>query len=363
MVSIGIEKEIKESLKNWRKIVKQYQVPNTKKALLQLGNSFVPFLGIWVLMYFTIQWSYTLTLFLALVDGFLLARIFIIQHDCGHHSFVKSKSWNNKIGVWCSIFTSIPYKYWARVHSFHHGHSGQLEHRDFGDINFLTVKEYRELPLWRKFTYRVFRAPLFQFVMVPIIYLGISNRIPLVAGKGWKKTSISQILNNVLILGVYALLGYLIGWKTFLFIQLSIVFFFGAIAFWFFYVQHQHEEAYKEWRENWDYLVASIKGSTYYKLPRLFQWLTGNIGFHHIHHLSPRIPNYNLEKCAKENPILQKYVTILTFKESLKCIYHKLWDEDSKRMITFWEFRRNEKVRKASDEKPKEDAEAPTLVH
>ena len=154
----------------------------------------------------------------------------------------------------------------------------------------------------------------------------------------------SQIKNNAIIFVLYALLAIVLGWKQFLFIQLSIIFVFSIIAFWFFYVQHTHETSYHTWKENWDFLLASIRGSSYYKLPKLFQWLTGNIGFHHIHHLSSRIPNYNLEKCVKENPILNKYANILTFRESLKSMHIKLWDEQRMRMISFKEFYRLEKM-------------------
>ena len=150
----------------------------------------------------------------------------------------------------------------------------------------------------------------------------------------------TQLRNNLAIAAVYIALGYFLGWKEFLFIQLFLVFTFGIIAFWFFYVQHQHEHAYKEHKENWDYVLAAIKGSTYYKLPKIFQWLTGNIGIHHIHHLSSLIPNYNLEKCMKENAVLNKYVTVVRFWESLKMMTHKLYDEERQRMISFREYRR-----------------------
>jgi omega-6 fatty acid desaturase (delta-12 desaturase) len=146
-------------------------------------------------------------------------------------------------------------------------------------------------------------------------------------------------------LAFYLLLGWLLGWQRFLFIQLSIVFLFGIIAMWFFYVQHQHEEAYKEWKDKWEYVLSAVKGSTYYKLPRIMQWLTGNIGFHHIHHLNSKIPNYNLERCAKDNAFLDQYITTVTFWESLKLMHNKLWCEEKKRMITFIEFYHREYVR------------------
>ncbi|MEM0992690.1 MAG: fatty acid desaturase [Bacteroidota bacterium] len=340
-----LDQEIKDKLKHWKKIVKKYQEPSNKKAVVQLLNSFLPFLGLWVLMYFSLRWSYWITLGLGIINCFFLVRIFIIQHDCGHQSFFKNKSWNNAVGFVCSFFSSIPYNYWSRVHSFHHGHVGQLEFRDIGDINFLTVEEFRALSLWGRFKYRVFRSPIVMFFITPMIYMGFMLRFPFNAFEGWRSVKRKQLINNLVLLTLYVGLGFLVGWKAFLMVQIPIFWFFGAVSFWFFYVQHQHEEGYMRWKENWDYLLAAIKGSTYYKLPRLFQWLTGNIGFHHIHHLNSRIPNYQLAKCAKENPILQKYTTTITFRESLKTVLNKLWDEQNCRMISFREFYRMERVR------------------
>ena len=243
----------------------------------------------------------------------------------------------------CSFFSTIPFRYWARVHDFHHGHCGQLETRDIGDIDILTTDEYRQLTPWGKVKYRIYRLPIVTFVIGPIHYFLVNNRLPLVRFKSWNGMIWSQTWNNIAIVGVVAFFSWLIGWKVFLSIQLPIVIFFFIIAIWFFYVQHQHEHTYKTWKAEWDYLMAAIKGSTFYKLPRFVHWMTGNIGYHHIHHLNSGIPNYNLVKCAKENPVLNKYVTKVTFWESLSYMHHKLWDEKEQRMITFTEFNREEK--------------------
>ncbi len=344
MHSMKIDQEIRAALGNWRSIVKSYSKPNHRLAIGQILNTFLPFIAIWTIMYFSLDWSYWITLSLAIVNGFFLSRLFIIQHDCGHQSFFKSRKWNNLVGYICSFFTSIPYKYWSRVHNYHHGHVGQLEHRDVGDINFLTVEEFRRKSWWGRLGYRIFRHPIFLFGFVPVIYLAVSNRYPFFQFKGWGNILKSQLYNNLVLLAVYILLAILLGWKAFLLVQIPVLLSFGIIAFWFFYVQHQHEKTYMQWKDNWDHLLASIKGSTYYKLPKLFQWLTGNIGYHHIHHLNSKIPNYLLEKCAKENPILQKYVSTLTWRESLKCIFAILWDEERQKMISFREFYRMEKA-------------------
>lgn len=339
------EATIKKELANWKKIVAKYQVPSWSRAIWQLVNSFGPFLALWVAMYFSLDYSIWLTLGLGVVNAFFLVRIFIIQHDCGHFSFTKSRKANEAIGWVCSYFSTIPYNYWARVHSYHHGHTGQLEHRDIGDIDFLTVDEFRNTSKWGKFKYRLFRNPLVIFGVVPMIYLGVMVRLSKITFPGWKKVHIKQHINNITLVAIYVGLGWALGWQKFLIVQGSIVFFFGVIAFWFFYVQHQHEDTYMRWTKQWDYLLAAIRGATFYKLPRFMHFLTGNIGFHHIHHLSSRIPNYNLRRCAEENPILQKYVTSVTFLESLPMMFNKLWDEETARMITFKEYYRREQVR------------------
>ncbi len=342
---IDIEQEIRTKLSNWKELIEQYQTPDSRKAGIQILNTFLPYLALWILMYFVYSYSIWLALGLAFINAFFLVRIFIIQHDCGHQSFTRSQRANNFIGYACSLFSSIPYKYWAKVHNHHHGHTGQLEERDIGDIDFLTVKEFRDRNKWGRFKYRFFRHPIILFIVVPIFYFTISNRVPLVRSFRGMVSRIkwSQVKNNLLIFGIYAFLAYIVGWQRFLFVQLSIIFLFSIIAFWFFYIQHTHDTSYNNWKENWDFLLASIRGASYYKLPKLFQWLTGNIGFHHIHHLSSRIPNYNLEKCVKDNPILNKYTNIITFRESLKSIQAKLWDEQRQRMISFEEYYNLEK--------------------
>jgi omega-6 fatty acid desaturase (delta-12 desaturase) len=226
--------ELKQSLRNWKAIVAKYQKANTGRAIGQLFSSFGPFIALWIAMYFSVEYSIWLTLGLGVINAFFLVRIFIIQHDCGHYSFLKKRKVNDAIGFVCSFFSSIPYTYWARVHSFHHGHTGQLEHRDIGDIDFLTVSEYRELSRWGRLKYRIFRHPVVLFVIVPIIYLGVALRVPRINFEGWNPIHRKQHINNLLILAVYVGLGFLLGWKAFLIVQGSIIFFFGIIAFWFF---------------------------------------------------------------------------------------------------------------------------------
>ncbi len=323
-------------------IVRRYQKPDLKKAIWQSITSFGPFLLIWVLMYLSLDYSLWITFGLAVVNGFFLVRIFIIQHDCGHQSFTKSKKLNNILGTVCSLFSFIPFKYWLKGHNYHHGHNGLLhEYRDIGDIDLLTVKEYEQLNRWQRFLYRLFRSAFVLFGLVPAYYVLIHGRIPSIKLKGWEKARRSVHINNLVLLLVCTLLGLWLGWKALVFVQLPILLVFGTVAIWFFYVQHQHEYAYKQWKDKWDYTVAAIQGSTYYKLPRVMHWFTGNIGYHHIHHLSSLIPSYQLAKCHHENPIFEKIAVKMTFKESLSCAFNKLWDEQQQRMISFKEYYRS----------------------
>ncbi|WP_235297682.1 fatty acid desaturase family protein [Portibacter marinus] len=340
-----IDEEIKTRLKNWKEIIENYKTPDNTKAVIQIITSFAPFIGLWILMYLSLSWSIWITIGLGLINAFFLVRIFIIQHDCGHQSFFTNKKANEIIGWICSIFSSLPFKYWAKVHNFHHAHSGQLEVRDIGDVPFKTTEEFRQMSRWGKLKYRILRTPLVLFVISPIYYFAISNRI----GVEWKAVRRIKLRNlfknNFVIAAVYIGLAWLIGWKEFFIIQFMLIFVFGIIAFWFFYVQHQHEFSYKHWKKNWDFLVSAIRGSTYYKLPKPLQWLTGNIGIHHIHHLSSSIPNYNLPKALKEHKILSEYVTVVKIKDTFKILRSKLWDEELQRMLSFREFYRLEKVR------------------
>lgn len=332
--------KIKEDLKSWRKIVRKYNKKNSGLAIGQIATSFFPYMIIWGLMAYSISFSISLFFILALVNSFFLVRIFIIQHDCGHQSFFKSRKFNDIIGYISSVFSFLPFKYWAKTHSFHHSHTGMLDYRSIGDLPTLTVKEYKESNLIKKISYRIFRTPIVTFVIAPIYYMFITTKFPFLKFENRKKTTYNLIIDNIVILCPYIILGFIIGWKVFLLTQFITLFFFGIIAFWFFYIQHQHENSYKEWEKDWNFLLSAIKGSSYYKLPNLFRWLTGNIGFHHIHHLSSIIPSYNLNKCFKENPILSKYVTTITFVDSLKMVTHKLWDEQQNRMISFTEYKR-----------------------
>lgn len=324
--------------------LKKYTQEHKAKATIQIINSFLPFIGIWIAMYLTLDISYWITLGLGAINSFFLVRIFIIQHDCGHQSFVQNRKAQKIIGHLCSYISAIPFNYWAKSHSVHHKLNGQLELRDIGDVNTYTVAEYKEFSKGKKFGYRVYRSPMVMFLIGPVYYLFIHNRLAKIKLPGFQKLRSGLIINNLILLGIFLILGFTLGWAAFLTVHLTILTLFAIIAIWFFYVQHQHEYTYKQWKKNWDYITSALRGSTYYKIPKLFNWLTGNIGIHHVHHLNPAIPNYNLQQCIKENPWLNQFPTIIGFKESLSLMSNKLWDETQQRMITFREYYKMEKM-------------------
>jgi omega-6 fatty acid desaturase (delta-12 desaturase) len=211
--------------------------------------------------------------------------------------------------------------------------------RDIGDMPLLTVNEYRNMVWWKKLAYRIFRMPLFLLTAGSVYYVFVHNRFSSIHQRGFEFAKRWVTISNLFIALVYTAGILIFGAAAFLKVQLPIVLFFSFMAFFAFYIQHQHENAYKQWKKEWNFVMAALKGSTYWKLPKMFQWLTGNIGIHHIHHLSSLIPNYNLQRCKDENPVLQEHVTTVTFTESLRFFLNKLWDEQQQRMITFREYR------------------------
>jgi omega-6 fatty acid desaturase (delta-12 desaturase) len=321
----------------WQKIVAKYTQPDTRKATWQVVNSFGGLLLGWILMYLSLQVGYWLTLLLAIPVAGFVVRIFIIQHDCGHNSFYKSRRANDTLGAICGVLTFVPYKYWRKSHAIHHAHHAELEERGIGDVWTLTVDEYLQAPWWKRVAYRVYRNPFFLFVLAPTLYFVVLMRIPMDASSEWRNGERASVWwTNLALVGLLGGASLLIGFGTMLSIVAPIIIIASGVGTWLFYVQHQFERTYWDHTPQWDYTLAAMHGSSYYKLPRILQWYTGNIGFHHIHHLSPRIPNYLLEQCHKENPLLQQ-VTQLTLATSMKTISLTLWDEERQRLVTFRE--------------------------
>ena len=321
----------------WREIVARYQTPGVKPAVWQLVSTLVPLIASFVLMYWSLSVSYWLTLLLAIPAAGLTIRTFIIMHDCGHGSFLPSKTWNNVIGWITGILTTTPYAHWRREHAIHHATSGHLEQRGTGDISTMTVREYLSASPLRKFWYRIYRNPVILLGFGPA-FLFIKHRWP-TRGIAGRKEVWNVHLTNLALAGLVTTLSLLIGFREFMLIWLPIFLLSGSAGVWLFYVQHQFEDAYWRGGEDWDYATAAVYGSSYFRLPKVLQWFTGNIGFHHVHHLSPKIPNYRLEKCHRENPTFQTVVT-LTLRESIRTLGLRLWDEDSGRMVSFGHLRR-----------------------
>lgn len=327
----------------WKKLVTKYQVANTKTGIWQVCNSFIPFFGLLYLMYLSLNFSYFITLLLAIPTAGFLVRIFIIQHDCGHLSFFPSRKANDTVGLLCSLFTLTPYYYWQKSHAIHHAHAGNLEHRGIGDIYTMTVEEYLEKSRWGKFKYRLYRNPFILFVILPTLLFVVLYRFPSSQHKAMKRVESSVHWTNLALAILCGGLIWLIGWQALLMVYAPVMILAATAGTWLFFVQHQFEDAYWANQGSWDYTLAALQGSSYYKLPKVLQWFTGNIGFHHIHHLSPRIPNYLLEKCHEENPLFQETV-ILTLRSSMKSIYLSLWDEQQKKLIGFHHLRRRQKA-------------------
>ena len=331
-----------ENSSKWREIVARYQTPSVKRAVWQLVSTVLPLLACFVLMYWSLSVSYLLTLALALPAAGLAIRTFIIMHDCGHGSFLPSRTWNDIVGWATGVLTATPYSHWRREHAIHHATSGHLAQRGTGDITTLTVREYLTASWWKRTYYRLYRNPLVLLGVGPTFLL-IKHRWPArdLAGK---REKLNVHLTNLALAVLITVTSLLIGFREFMMIWLPIVLLSGTAGVLLFYVQHQFEDAY--WREGgaWDYATAAVAGSSYFRLPKVLQWFTGNIGFHHVHHLSPKIPNYQLERCHKENPTFQK-VTTLTIGQSIRTLGLKLWDEESGRMVGFRHLRQLRRAR------------------
>jgi acyl-lipid omega-6 desaturase (Delta-12 desaturase) len=316
----------------WKEIVARYQKPCVGRATWQIVNTIVPFIGLWVAMYFTRNISWWLTIPLAVLAGGLTVRTFIIFHDCGHGSFFKSQTANHIVGTITGILTFTPYYHWRWEHAIHHSSSGDLDRRGMGDVWTLTVEEYLNSSRWRRFSYQLARNPFILFIIAPmILFLGI-NRVPKPKAPARERYSVhlTTLAVGLMSAGLIAAFGL----KAFLIIQLTILAVAGSAGVWLFYVQHQYEGVYWERSEKWDYVSAALHGSSFYKLPKILQWFSGNIGFHHIHHLSARIPNYNLERCHKAEPLFQT-VKPITLISSLKSFTFRLWDEQHRRLVGY----------------------------
>jgi acyl-lipid omega-6 desaturase (Delta-12 desaturase) len=323
--------EIRPARGPWREIPAGYLKPSALRAAWQLITTLGAYALLWGLIYLGLEVSRWLALPLIILGAGLLVRLFVIFHDCVHGSFFRSRRANDCLGFVIGVLTFTPYYHWRRQHIGHHASSGDLDRRGMGDVWTLTVQEYLESSRWRRLSYRVARNPLILFVIVPLFYFVFAQRF---CGPGYRRERHSVRWTNLAILGVAAALSLLFGVKTYLAVQLGMMLLAGMAGTWLFYVQHQFNGTYWARGDQWDYAAAALQGSSYYKLPRILQWFSGNIGFHHVHHLSPGIPNYHLQKCHDAGPAFLR-VKSLTLRSSLASISLRLWDEQSKRLVGY----------------------------
>ncbi len=328
-----IPQEPLPSMSELNKVLKPYQKSDTWHSLLQLANTLIPYFALWYAMIRSLQISYALTLALAVIAALFLVRVFIFFHDCGHNSFFPSTKANKRVGFWLGVLTFTPGEHWWHSHAIHHATSGNLDKRGNGDVATLTQEEYLEAKWPKRFGYAFFRNPLVMFGLGPIFMFLLMQRLPL--PNYGKRQTMSVVWTNLAILAIAITMSLFIGLKAYLMIQIPVVWIAGMVGIWLFYIQHQFEETYWERDEEWNFVASALLGASFYKLPGILQWFSGNIGYHHIHHLSPRIPNYKLGQAHEQSPLLQRWARKINFAESWRAIGLKVWDEPIRRMRGF----------------------------
>ena len=357
-MTVHEETEPKTS-KDYKRMVDPFKGADDRSSALQLTTTLALFFGFWILAWLSLDVSYLLTLLLGIPAAGFLVRLFMIQHDCGHGSYFKSKKLRDSVGFFLGCLTLTPYHYWKTTHAYHHSHSGDLDFRGFGDIKTWTVKEYQSRTKGQRLYYRLYRNPLILFGIGPTYQFVIKHRFPWDIPQKWRKLWKDVWLTNLAVAILVAVAGYFTGYAEFFLVQAPITFMSSTFGLYLFYVQHQYEETYWHDHENWDYFDAAIYGSSHLVLPKWLQWMTASIGIHHVHHLSSQIPNYKLQACLEANPDLQK-ATQITIPETWPLMNLTLWDEESERMIRFSDLRKGNYGKKLLDaEKAAAAAQAP----
>ena len=329
----------RDTVERWNRLLEPYVGADTRQSVTQLLTSVLPFVTLWWLALRSLEVGYWLTLLVAIPAAGFLMRMFMIQHDCGHGSFFRSRTARDWVGRCIGVVLLTPYDYWKRTHAYHHAHSGDLDFRGFGDVDTFTVREYLAWPRAQRLRYRLYRHPLVLFGIAPFFLFLVKHRFPWDIPRDWKQAWASVWWTNLAIGGVVVLMSVIVGLEGFLLVQVPITLLASTAGVWMFYVQHQYEDAYWNWHNDWDYYDASLYGSSYLVLPKPLQWLTASIGVHHVHHMSARIPNYKLKQVHDENPEFH-VVTRVRFRDTLKLINLALWDEESRRLIRFKDLRK-----------------------
>src|SRR5918996_775906 len=333
-MSDAVSAPLKMSRPAWYQTIAKYGHSNLRKSLWQLFDTFIPYCVVWALMLYTVQrgYPYWITLALVVVAAGFMVRIFILFHDCCHGSFFSSRRANIILGYVSGIVTFTPFEDWRYAHNLHHATAGNLDRRGVGAIRTMTKEEYLAAPARKRLAYRIYRNPFVLFgpgaALLFLFFQRFSRK-----GAG-KKERNSVVFTNLALLVVIAVASATIGFQTYLLIQVPIIWIGGALGLWLFYVQHQFENVYWARHDVWDPLRVALEGSSYLKLPKILQWFSGNIGLHHIHHVRPNIPNYNLQQCYDDVPAFQA-VKPITIRTSFSLLRLGLYDEKQKRMINF----------------------------
>ena len=324
----------RETVERWNALLEPYLGADTRRSVVQLLTTVIAFAALWYLALRSLEIGWWLTLLVAIPAAGFMMRLFMIQHDCGHGSFFKSRAARDWVGRCIGVLLLTPYDYWKRTHAYHHAHSGDLDFRGFGDVDTFTVREYLSWPRWRRLRYRLYRHPLVLFGLAPFYQFFVKHRYPWDIPRRWKQAWRSVWWTNAAIVGVVVVMWTTVGIRSFLLVQLPITLVASTLGIWMFYVQHQYEDTYWHRHEDWDYYDASLHGSSYLVLPKPLQWLTASIGVHHVHHMSARIPNYRLQQVHDENPEFH-VVTKVRFSDTLRLVNLALWDEESRKLIRF----------------------------
>lgn len=327
-----------QQARHWNRRLADFRRPDLRRSIGQVVVTVAALAGLTALMGASLHVGYWLTLLLALPAAFFLVRAFIVQHDCGHGSFFHSVRANDWVGRCLGVLTMTPYGYWKRDHAVHHATSGNLDKRGIGDIDTLTVGEYLALSRWGRLRYRLYRHPAVLFGIGPAFLFLIKHRLALGHWRNDRRAWTSVLSTNAVIAGLFTLAVLVFGAAAVIKVWLPVIVLASTIGIWMFYVQHQFEGVYWRRGKEWDFHEAALEGCSFYDLPRWLHWLTGSIGYHHVHHLASKIPNYRLRDCHLSVPDLQ-CVHRMSLGDSLRVIRLTLWDEDAGRMIGFRDLR------------------------
>jgi len=320
--------------RTWAERLRTYARPSTPRGLFQLAVTGALLVAIWAAMALTLEYGYWIALLLAVPAAGLVVRLFMIQHDCGHYSFFRSRWANDLVGRAIGLLTLTPHTYWRDAHSIHHATSGNLDARGIGDVTTLTVAEYAALPWWRRLAYRFYRNPVVLIGIAPTYIFVFKFRLPVdLLRRRWRLLP-DVLLSNLLSAVIVVTIGLFVGFGTFAMVQVPITVLSATIGVWLFYVQHQFEETHWAKEGAWDFHTAALEGSSYFHMPAVLRWFTANIGAHHVHHLCSRIPNYRLADCLRRYPELRQ-MNRVTLWQSVKCLPLTLWDEEQGRLVSF----------------------------